>query len=731
MNNKKIAFILIVLAMVFTIIGSTFAYWNWQSTNAQKTLVTFTVTPGMTCSADGGGNITNTVALAPSTCDNTNYAIQRPITVSTTTQTANEIINLDLYLHVDSIAQELLDSDNFKYAITTNSNYCDGAINTGSFGNDIDSQTNNITLLSNEEFVGSETKIYYLYIWLDEAETNPNTMNKSFSLSLDGSCSDSGNVMNKVYAYFGGSSSYFKEAAYRDNITSVSFVNSINIPDNATNWSVGIAPSNADDVKAWLEDDGNGKNILKIGANETIFATNLAFAFSYLTNANNFDFSYLNTSETVNMAHMFRNVGCNASNLHLVFDDTFVTSNVTTMVNMFRAVGMNSDTVSLNLGNHFDTSKVSNMDNMFSQVGQYSNNWSLNLGDHFDTSNVNNMANMFGTIARNNTTWSLNLGNNFNTSKVINMARMFSYMAEKSNSVSLSLGNHFDTSNVNNMSSMFANFGYSAANMALNLGNKFNTSNVICMYSMFSSTFMNTEILNINLGDKFDTSNVTNMGWMFSNVGQNSTNFNLNLGNKFNTSKVTDMTSMFYHVGMNSTNFSLNLGNKFNTINANNMAEIFSHAGQQAAIWNLNLGDKFDTSNVTNMQSFLNLAAYDTTIFNLSLGNKFNTSKVTDMCSMFWGIGRNATFFNLNLGNQFDMSNVEKTQFMFYNAAQKAANPFVLDLSAGNLSSVTNNFNMFVGFGTNNATIYVKDATAQSFIIAQNSNFSASNVLIK
>ena len=94
MNHKKVITIFIILGIIFTVLGGTLAYWSWSSQSNQSTAVTFTVTAGMSCSADGGGNITNEVRLAPAKCTDTNYALIRPVTVSTTTQTLNEIINV-------------------------------------------------------------------------------------------------------------------------------------------------------------------------------------------------------------------------------------------------------------------------------------------------------------------------------------------------------------------------------------------------------------------------------------------------------------------------------------------------------------------------------------------------------------------------------------------------------------------------------------------------------------
>ena len=77
------------------------------------------------------------------------------------------------------------------------------------------------------------------------------------------------------------------------------------------------------------------------------------------------------------------------------------------------------------------------------------------------------------------------------------------------------------------------------------------------------------------------------------------------------------------------------------------------------------------------------------------------------------------------------MTNTNDMNNTFRSFANKSQTNFVLDLSAGNFSNVTNYGSVFVGFPTAKATIYVKDATAQQWIIAKNSGFSASNVLIK
>ena len=199
-DNKYIIPSLIAVAIIMVVIGSTFAYWNWQSTNAQKTNVTFTVGANFSCSADGGGTITNTSYFVPTDCTNTTYAIQRTVKVSTT-QGANTPIYLNMNLKVNSIGSGLSGTTNFKYALTTSSTSCEtGLIASGNF---YGATTNTeIPLLTDERYLTSTTDdTYYLYVWLDKAETSSSTMNQSVSLSLTGDCTDQEPA--KTYALWG------------------------------------------------------------------------------------------------------------------------------------------------------------------------------------------------------------------------------------------------------------------------------------------------------------------------------------------------------------------------------------------------------------------------------------------------------------------------------------------------------------------------------------------------
>ena len=196
-KEKKIAIILTIAAIVITIIGSTFAYWSWQTNTAQQTAVTFTVQSGFSCSADGGGNITSGEKyLAPAACTNTTYAIKRTVTVSPTITQSGKQISLDLWLKVNQIGSGLAASQNMKYALTTSPTNCTtGVVAQGNF-NGATTNTEK-TLLHEKAYSSTTTDTYYLWIWLDAAETDSATQNQTFNIELGGSCTDE--MPNYVY----------------------------------------------------------------------------------------------------------------------------------------------------------------------------------------------------------------------------------------------------------------------------------------------------------------------------------------------------------------------------------------------------------------------------------------------------------------------------------------------------------------------------------------------------
>ena len=189
-KQKLILVGLITGTITALIIGMTFAYWTWESTSGQRTAISFTVGDGFSCSADGGGNITSSdVQLMPTECTDTVHAIKRTVKINTQQETGKKVY-LDMNLKVNSISTNLANSENFKYSITTGSINCtDGVVRSGNF---VGATTNTEKLLIDDKEYATTTSndTYYLWIWLDKAETNNNTQNQTFNLTLSGSCTD-------------------------------------------------------------------------------------------------------------------------------------------------------------------------------------------------------------------------------------------------------------------------------------------------------------------------------------------------------------------------------------------------------------------------------------------------------------------------------------------------------------------------------------------------------------
>ena len=191
-KNKKIITVLMILTIVFTIMGGTFAYWSWSTNTSQKTNITFSITSDFSCAADGGGDITSgSINLVPTVVSSTttgNY-IKREVKVTPTINTTGKTVYMDLWLDVKTLDTGLSNTDYFKYSFTTGSSSPDdGVLSSGNFRGL--AVNNRVRLLLDKEYTSSMTDTYYLWIWLDAEETDSDTMNQSFHLVLNGSCTD-------------------------------------------------------------------------------------------------------------------------------------------------------------------------------------------------------------------------------------------------------------------------------------------------------------------------------------------------------------------------------------------------------------------------------------------------------------------------------------------------------------------------------------------------------------
>ena len=144
---------------------------------------------------DGGGN-TNT-SFMPSKCTS-EYAIKKKI-VATSNNTSGGKVSFSIGMNV-AILSDSLKRTTMKYALTTTEDSCtNGLIANGNFSNAtvgsdiwiVKNDYDNITNTSN-----TYTKTYYLYIWLDEKETQ--NLSGSISVNMKGTSSNNPNLTTEA-----------------------------------------------------------------------------------------------------------------------------------------------------------------------------------------------------------------------------------------------------------------------------------------------------------------------------------------------------------------------------------------------------------------------------------------------------------------------------------------------------------------------------------------------------
>ena len=193
MKNKKLYITLFALSIIFLGIGGTFAYLTASVT---ATNITQIKAGNLTMTVDGGGN-TNT-SFMPAKCTS-EYAIKKKI-VATSTNTSGGKVSFSIGMNVATLSDSLKTST-MKYALTTTEDSCtNGLIANGNFknttvGSDIwivKNDYDNITQTSN-----TYTKTYYLYIWLDEKETE-NISSGNISVNMKGNSSNNPNLTTEA-----------------------------------------------------------------------------------------------------------------------------------------------------------------------------------------------------------------------------------------------------------------------------------------------------------------------------------------------------------------------------------------------------------------------------------------------------------------------------------------------------------------------------------------------------
>ena len=180
-KNKLILSIVAVVLVIVLIAGGTFAWWTWTSSN--NTAVSFTVSGG-SMTIDGGGNITAQKMVPTASC-NGSYAIVKTVKVNAVNST-NTSMTAKVNLNLTGLPAALKTA-NMKYFISESSSAA-CTTPTGTFassGNSMQIATFNVAAATTVAET-KVTKTYYLYIWLDSAETSTATQGQSFTITYTG-----------------------------------------------------------------------------------------------------------------------------------------------------------------------------------------------------------------------------------------------------------------------------------------------------------------------------------------------------------------------------------------------------------------------------------------------------------------------------------------------------------------------------------------------------------------
>ena len=481
MNKYKLYMIFGIVLLGLSITGS-LAYYIWSSST--------TSISGNLCLPEiyfTGGTTINSKLKPVSSKEE---GLIKEIEVNLHKTCNNDTAVMNLYLSLD-LLPTTLQENTFVYELYNGNNE---RISSGNFSDK--KQGDTITLASNE-IVTSNVSIYTLYIYIDGNRDNPITMtNQNFRFNIygegTGAIYKENVIQNKTTRPSSSSSTFLNTEVLRNQIESITIEKNNIVPSDAK-YSKDISSKQDGSVMLWYTDKDNN-NLYEVsigGKNGSVEANTIGSGmFAYLENVDTLDLTGLDTSNTTDMSHMFRD----SKKLTSLDLSNFNTFKVIYMNNMFYNC---TSLTKLNL-NSFDTSKVVYMNNMFYNCTSLSK---LDLNS-FTTSKVTTMLGMFNSCKK----LSYIDLSGFNTSKVTNMQSMF-YNCEKLENIDLS---NFDSSNVTNMSYMFDR----CSNLTSLDVSTFDTSKVTNMNAMFA--YCNV-LETIYVSNKWNTSNVTSFNNMFGN----------------------------------------------------------------------------------------------------------------------------------------------------------------------------------------------------------------------
>ena len=564
-NKKTILLISILLLLVITILGVSYAAWDMYHVQSGENIVT---TKCFEITSDLGTDLENT----PITTSEF-YPMSDEVGMNTTpftftiTNVCDSAVNYQINL--ETLSSSTIDLGAVK--ATLNDKKARVLTSYTEVEKTISDASESRKLLSGK-LGANESLTYNFRFWMDEKADNT-TQNKSYAgkITVVGTLPRVMPVNNCTYEgelvqgaeYSDGTYTYryMQEGGYGSSTW-------IDIEEDG--WGIKISDGGATEATTPICTSINGKPIV---------STSYMFSRAGY-NFTDFDISSLDTSHVVNMSNMFADFGGN--NVLDLGVDNFDVSSVRNMSDMFNGTGVDWNSFEIDLSS-WDTSKVTNMSSMFSEAGYNATTWNIGDLSNWDTSSVTNMSSMFAHTGVNINNYYIGDLSGWDVSNVLDMSKMFYSSGVSSTTWNVGKLSSWDTSSVTNMSSMFCQTGDSSDQLLIDISS-WDVSSVETMNYMFNNSFRNVTNFNLDLS-KWNTSNLTNITSMFSGAGSNSTNFILNVSD-WDTTGLTSMKAVFSSSGLYSTSWSVEGLSTWNTSNVTDMNSMFYYAGYSATNWN-------------------------------------------------------------------------------------------------------------------------------------------------
>lgn len=176
--KNKIGSILILIVIIIAVVGSTYSWFQWKSSEEDKIGVDFSTSGASADCITYSTTTTGNPILIPTSTKEKGY-----ITIIEVAQTCNTNFYVDLNLTLTTFPSPLKDSS-FKYSLMDGTTI----LTEDSFEDKTEGQT---VKIATRQLLTTTPKTYTLYLWIDGNQNNNNTMqNQEYKFDLTATVTD-------------------------------------------------------------------------------------------------------------------------------------------------------------------------------------------------------------------------------------------------------------------------------------------------------------------------------------------------------------------------------------------------------------------------------------------------------------------------------------------------------------------------------------------------------------